>query len=241
MGIPDQITCFLRNLYAGQVATVRTGHEKMGWFKIGKGVCQGCILQHCLFNLHAEYIMQNAQLEEAQAGIKIAERNINNLRYAHDTTFMADSEEELKSLLMKVKEESEKAGLKLNIQKMKNMASSSITSWEIDGEKVETVTEFICLGSKISVNGDCSREIKRHLFLERKAITSLNSILKSRDIAFLTKVHLVKAMVFPVVMHGCEIWTIKRAGHQRIDAFKLWWWRRFLGIPWTSKRSSQSS
>ena len=155
--------------------------------------------------------MRNAGLEEAQAGIKIAGRNINNLRYTDDTTLMAESEEELKSLLMKVKEESEKVGLKLNIQKMKIMASSPITSWEIDGETVETVTDFIFLGSKITVDGDFSHEIKRHLLLGRKAMTNLDSILKSRDITLPTKVRLVKAMVFPVVMYGCESWTVKKA------------------------------
>ena len=155
--------------------------------------------------------MRNAGLEEAQAGIKIAGRNINNLRYADDTTFMAESKEELKSLLMKVKEESEKAGLKLNIQKTKIMASSSTTSWQIDGETMETVTDFIFLGSKITADGDCNNEIKRSLLLGRKAMTNLNSILKSRDITLMTKVHLVKTMVFPVVMYGCETWTIKKA------------------------------
>ena len=162
MGIPDHLTCLLRNLYAGQEATVRTGHGT-DWFQIGKGVHQGCILSPCLFNLYAEYIMRNAGLEEAQAGIKIAGRNINKLRYADDTTLMAESEEELKSLLIKVKEENEKAGLKLNIQKTKIMASGSITSWQTDGE---TVTDFIFLGSKITADGDCSQEIKRHLHLK---------------------------------------------------------------------------
>ena len=171
---------------------------------IGKGVCQGCILSPCLFNFYAEYIMRNAGLEEAHPGIKIARRNINNLRYADDTTFMAESEEELKSLLMEVKVESEKVGLKLNIQKMKIMASSPITSWEIDGETVETVSEFIFLGSQITANGDCSHEIKRCLLLERKVMTNLDIIFKSRDITLPTKVRLVKAMVFPVVMYGCE-------------------------------------
>ena len=160
MGIPDHLTCLLRNLYAGQEATVRTGHGTTDWFQIGKGVCQGCILPLCLFNFMEGYIMRNAGLDEAQAGIKIARRNINNLRYADDTTLMAKSEEELKSLLMKVKEESEKVGLKLNIQKMKIMASSPITSWQIDGE---TVSDFIFGGSKITAGGDCSHEIKRHL------------------------------------------------------------------------------
>ena len=160
MGIPDHLTCLLRNLYAGQEATVRTGHGTTDWFQIGKGVCQGCILSPGLFNLYTQSIMRNAGLEEAQAGIKIAGRNINNLRYADDTTLMPESEEELKSLLMKVKVESEKAGLKVNIQKTKIMASGPITSWEIDGETVETVSDFSFLGSKITADGDCSHEIK---------------------------------------------------------------------------------
>ena len=180
----------------------------MDWFKIGKGVQQGCILSPCLFNLYAGYIMRSASLDEAQAGIKTA-RNINNLRYADDTTLMAENEEELKSLLMKVKEESEKAGLKLNIQKSKIMASGPITSWQTDGETVETVTNFIFLVTKIIVDGDCSHEIKRHLLLGRKAVRNLDSILKSRDITFWTKVRIVTAMVFPVITYGCESWIIK--------------------------------
>jgi len=162
------------------------------------------------------------------AGIKIAGRNINNLRCADDTTLMAESEEELKSLLMKVKEESEKVGLKLNIQKTKIMASGPVTSWQIDGETVETVSDFIFCGSKITADGDCSHEIKRHLLLGRKVMTNLDSILKSRDITLPTKVHLVKAMVFLVVMYGCESWTIKKAEGQRIGSFELWYWRRLL-------------
>ena len=180
----------------------------MDWFQIGKGVHQGCILSPCLFNLYAEYIIRNAGLDEAQAGIKIARRNINNLRYADGTTLMAESKEELKNLLMKVKEKSEKAGLKLNIQKMKIMASGPITSWQIDGE---TVADFIFLGFKITADGDCSHEIKRRLLLGRKVMTKLDSIFKSRDIALSTKVRLVKAMVFTVVMYGCESWTVKKA------------------------------
>ena len=163
MGIPENLNCLLRNVYAGQEATVRTRHGTTDWLQIGKGVCQGCVLSPCLFNLYAEYIMRNAGLEEAQAGIKIAGRNINNLRYADDTTLMAENEEELKSLLMKVKVESEKIGLKLNIQKTKIMASGPITSWQIDGETVETVetvTDFIFWGSKMTADGDCSHEIK---------------------------------------------------------------------------------
>ena len=170
MGIPDHLTCLLRNLYAGQEATVKTGHGTRNWFQIGKGVRRGCILSPCLFNFYAVYIMQNAGLDETQAGIKSAGRNINNLRYADDTTFMAESEEELKSLLVKVKKESEKVGLKLNIQKTKIMASSPITSWQIDGETVETVSDFIFLGSKTTADVDCSHEIKRHLFLGRKVM-----------------------------------------------------------------------
>ena len=204
MGIPDHLTCLLRNLYASQEATVRTGHGTTDWFQIGKGVHQGYILSPCLFNSYAEYIMRNARLDESQAGIKTARRNINNLRYADDTTLMTESEEELKSLLMKVKEESEKASLKLNIHKMKIMAYSPITSWQIDGETMKTVTGFIFLGSKITADGDCSHEIKRRLFLGRKVMTNLDSILKSRDITLPTKVLLVKAMVFPVVMYGCK-------------------------------------
>ena len=163
MGIQEHLTCLLRNLYAGQEATVRTGHETIDWFQKGKGVCQGCILSPCLFNLYAKYIIRNTGLEEAQAGIKIARRNVNNLRYADNTTLMAESEEELKSLLMKVKEESEKVGLKLNIQKTKFMASGPITLWPIDGETVETVADFIFEGSKITADGDCSHEIKGKL------------------------------------------------------------------------------
>ena len=184
--------------------------------------------------------MRNAGLEEAQAGIKITRRNINNLRYTEDTTLMAESEEELKSLLMKVKEESEDVGLKLNIQKTKIMASGPITSWQIDGETVEIVAGFIFLGSKITVDGDWSHEIKRCLLLGRKVMTNLDSILKSSNIILPTKVHLVKAMVFPVVTYECESWTIKKALHRRIDAFELWCWRRPFRVPWTARRSNQS-
>ena len=184
--------------------------------------------------------MRNDGLEEAQAGIKIAGRNTNHLRYAADTTLMAESEEELKSLLMKVKVESEKVGLKLNIQKTKIMASGPITSWQIDGETVERVSDFILLGSKITADGDCSHEIQRRLLLGRKLMTNLDSIFKSRDITLPTKVRLVKAMVFPVVMYGCESWAVNKAERRRIDAFELWCWRRLLRVPWTARRSNQS-
>ena len=243
MGIPDHLTCLLRNLYAGKEATVRTRHGKTDWFQNGKRVCQGSILSPCLFKLYAEYIMRNSGLGEAQARIKISRRNINNLRYADDTTLMAESKEELKSLLVKVKEESETVGLKLNIQKTKIMASGPITSWQIDEETMETVTDFIFGGSKVPIDGDYSHEIKRLLLLGRKVTTNLESMLKSRDtlLTLPTKVSLVKAMVFPVVMYECESWTINKAECQRIDAFELWCWRRLLRVPWTARRSNQST
>ena len=220
--------------------------ETTDWFQIGKGVHQGCISSPCLFNLYADYIMRNAGLEETQAGIKITRRNINNLRYADDTTLMAESEEELKSLIMKVKVESGEVGLKLNIQKTKIMASGPITSWQIDGETVETletVSDFIFLGSKITADGDCSHECHAgipSLLLGRNVMTNLDNIFKSRDITLPTKVHLVKAVVFPVVLYGCESWTVKKAEHGSIDAFELWCWRRLLRVPWTTRRSNQS-
>ena len=192
MGIPEHFTCLLRNLYTGQEVTAGI----TDCFQIGTGVCQGCILSPCLFSLYADYIMRNTGLDEAQAGIKIAGRNINNLRYADDTTHMAESEEKLWSLLMKVKVEGEKVCLKLNIQKTMIMASGPITSWQIDGETMKTVTNSIFLGSQITVDGDCSHEVKRCLLLGRKAMTNLDSILKSRDITLSTKVCVVKGMVF---------------------------------------------
>ena len=217
MGIPDHLTCLLRYLYAGQEATVRTGHGTIDWFQMGKGVRQGYILLPCLFNFYAEYIMRNSGLDEAQTGIKIAGRNISNLRYADDTTLMAESKEELKSLLMKVKEESENVGLKLNIQKnMKIVTSCPIISWKVDGETMEMVRDFIFLGSKITADCDCSHEIKRHLLLGRKAVTNLDSILKSRDITLPTKVCLVKAMFFPVVMYECESWSIRKLSTEEL-------------------------
>ena len=203
MEIPDHLTCLLRNLYAGQEATIRAKHGTMDWFQIGKGVCQGCILSPCLFNSYAEYIRQNAGLDDAQARIKIAD----------DTTLIAESEEELKSFLMKVKKESEKAGLKLNIQKTKIRQSNPITSWQIDGKTVETVTDFIFLGFKITADGYCGHEMKRCFLFGSKAMTKLESILKSRDITLPTNVWLIKTMVFLVVMYRCGSWTIKKAEH----------------------------
>ena len=210
MRITDHLTYLPRNLYAGLTAKVRTGRGK-DWFKIAKEVCQGCILPSCLFNLYAEYIMKNGVLDEKQTGIKIARRNINNLRYADDTSLMAESKKP-KSLLMKVKEESEKVDLKLNIQKTRMMVSNLITSWQIDGETVETVAGFIFLGSKIRANGDCSHEIKRCLLLGR-SMTNIDTTFKNGDITLPKNVHLIKAMVFPVVMYGCEGWTVKKAEH----------------------------
>ena len=213
---------------------MRTGHRTTDWFQIRKGVRQGCILSPCLFNLYAEYLIGNAGLDETQVGIKIAGRNIKNLKYADYTTLMAEGKKELMKV-MKVKKESEKVDLKLNIHKTKIMASSPITSWQIDGETMETLRDFILGGSKITADGDCSHEIKRHLLLGRNAMTNLDRILKSRDITLPTKVCLVKAMVFPVVMYGCVSWTRKKAECQRTDAFELWCWRRLLRVPWTAR------
>ena len=184
--------------------------------------------------------MWDAGLDEAQAGVKISGRNINNLRYADDATRMAESKEELKIVLMRVKEESEKVGLKLSVPKLKIMASSPITSWQIEGETMETMTDFIFLGSKIPTDGDCSHEIKRRLLLGRKTMTNLDGVQKSRDITLPTKVYLVKVRVFPGVIYGYEIWIIMKAEHWRIDAFELWYWRRHLRIPWTARKSNQS-
>ena len=209
----------------------------MDWFQIRKGVRQGCILSPCLFNFYAEYIMWNARLDEAKAGIKIARRNINNLRYADGTTLMAESEE-LKSLLMKVKEESEKAGLKLNIQKMKIMTSSLITSWQMYRE---TMRDFISWVPKsLRMVTAAMKFFKRLLLFGREVMTNLDRILKSRDVSLPTKIHVVKAMIFPVVMYGCESWNIRKAEWGRIDAFELWCWRRLLRVPWTARRSNQS-
>ena len=231
MGIPDHLTCLLRNLYAGQEATVRIGHGTTDWFKIGKGVRQGCTLSPCLFNLYAEYIMRNAGLEETQAGIKIVGRNINNLRYADDSTLMAESEEELKSLLMKVKVESEKVGLKAQHSENEDHGIWSHhfmgNRWGNSGNSVRLYFS----GLQITADGDCRHEIKRRLLLGRKIMTNLEGILKSRDITLPTKVCLVKAMVFPVVMYGCESWTVKKAECRRIDVFELCCWRRLLRVP----------
>uniref|UniRef100_R4GBQ9 ribonuclease H n=1 Tax=Anolis carolinensis TaxID=28377 RepID=R4GBQ9_ANOCA len=240
IGIPSHLVCLLRNLYKDQAATVRTDHGATDWFKIGKGVRQGCILSLYLFNLYAEHIMQCAGLDNSKARVKVAGRNINNLRYADDTTLMAESEEELRNLITKVKKESAKAGLKLNIKKTKIMATTPIDNWKIEGENVEAVTDFIFLGTKITADADCSQEIRRRLLLGRRAMANFNKIVKSRDITLATKVHIVKAMVFPIVTYGCESWTIRKAEQRKIDTFELWCWRKILRVPWTARRSNQS-
>ena len=245
MGIADHLTCLLRNLYAFQEATVRTTWNNRlvpNW----EMSTPRLYIVTCLFNLCAEYIMRNAGLDEAQVKSRFlgeisipSNTNINNLKYAGDTTLMAESKE-LKSLLMKVKEKGENIDLKLNIQETKIMASGPITSWQIDEEVIEIVADFIFLDSRITADHDCSHEIKRHLLLGRKVMNNLDSILKSRDITLSTKVCLVKAMVFPVIMYGYESWTIKKAECRRIDAFELWCWRRLLRVPWPARRSNQS-
>ena len=239
MGISDYFTCFLRNLYAGREVTVRTGHGTMDWIKIGKEYVKAVYYHPAYLTYIQSTSCERPGWMKHNLKSNCWKTNINNLKYADDTTLMAESEDELKSLLTKVKKESEKAGLKLNIQKMKIMTFGPITSWQIDGETMETVRDFIFLGSKITADGDCSHEIKRCLLLGRKAMTNLDNILKSGDITLPTNVYLIKAMVFPVVIYGCEIWTIKKAEHQRIDGFELWCWRRLLRVPWTA-RSNQS-
>ena len=238
MGILDNLTCLLRNLYESYEGTVRTGQGRTDWFQTEKGVHQGCILSSCLFNLNAESIMWNVRPDEAQAAIKISGRNINNLRNSDDITIMAENEEEIKSFLMKVKEESKKAVLKLNIQKTKIKASGPITSWQIDGETMEMVTDFLFLDSKITTDDDCSQEMKWRLLLGRKAMTNVDSTLKRRGITLLTKFCKVKAMAFAVAMCGCKNWTVKMAEYWRNDAFALWCWRKLLQVPWTARRSN---
>ena len=233
------LTCLLRNPYEGQEATVKTQYGTTDWFKVEKGIRQGCLLSPCWFNLYIEHMMRYARLDELQAGIKIGGRNINNLRHVDDTTLMEENKEELKSLLMRVKEDSERASLKLHIKKTKIMALCPNTSWQIEGENLEVMTDFLFLGSKITVDGDCCHKIRTRLLPGRKVMTDLDSVLKSRDIILPTKVHTVKTMVFPVVTYGCESWTVKKAERQRIDAFELWCCIRLLRVPWTARRSNK--
>ena len=239
MGVPEHLTCILRNLYADQEATELNLEQQTG-SKLGKEYVKAV---YC----HPAYLTLMKCISCKIPGWmnhKLESRLPGEISITSDMQmtppFIAESKGELKSLLMKVKEKSEKVGLKLNIQKTKIMESGPITSWQIDGETMEAVTNFIFLGPKITADGDCSYEIKRHLLFGRKVMTNLDNILKSRDITLPTKVHLVKAVVFPVVMYGCESWTIKKAEHRRIDAFELWCWRRLLRLPWTVRRSNQS-
>ena len=221
MGVPNHLICLLKNLYADQEATVRIEHGLTECFKVEKRVRQGCILSPYLFNLYAEHIIRNAGLEETQIRVKIAGRKINNPRYADDTTLVTENEEDLKNLLLKVKKESAKAGLLLNIKKNKIMSTGNVNGIRIDGEEIEIITDFIFLGSKINMDGDCTHEIKRRLLLGRKAMANLDNTLKSIDITLPTKVCIVKATVFPVVTYGSESWTIKKADRRKIDTFEL--------------------
>ena len=241
MGIPEHLIILLRGLYTDQEATVRTMYGNTEWFKINKGVRQGCILSPYLFNLYSENIMRMAGLEEIEHGIKIGGRNINNLRYADDTTLLAETEEGLKMLLDRVKQESEKAGLRLNIKKTKVMVTSSeLEEFMIRDETVEVVDSFIFLGAKIEKDGGCRSEIIRRIAKGKAAMTGLHRVMKDKEISMRTKVRLVKALVFPVMMYGCESWTIRKSERRKIDAFELWCWRRILRIPWTARRTNKS-
>ena len=240
MGIPEHLILLIKNVYMEQEATVRTVYGDTEGFKIGKGVRQGCILSPYLFNMYSECIMRKAGLEEEEAGIKIGGLKINNLRYADDTTLMAESEQHLKSLLRKVKEESLRSGLKLNISKTKIMTNGKCNSFEIDGNKIEIIENFIFLGSKINKDGTCEEDVRRRIMLGRTAMMDLSKIMKDRDITRRTKIRIIKAMVFPVATYGCESWTLRKKERKKIDAFELWTWRRLLKVPWTAKRTNQS-
>jgi hypothetical protein len=240
MGVPKHLIILMKNLYTNQQASVKTDYGNTNWFNIGKGVRQGCILSPYLFNLYAEHIMRKAGIDEAAGGIKIGGRNINNLRYADDTTILAETADDLQYLLRKVKEESAAAGLKLNMKKTFVMTNGPIQEFHIDNDQVEIVKEFIFLGSSINNDGSCSNEIKRRLLMGRKAMVSLDKLIKSKDVSLATKIKIIKTMVFPVTMYGCESWTIKQADRRKIDAFELWCWRRLLRVPWTEKRTNKS-
>jgi len=240
MGVPKHLIVLMKNLYTKQQASVKTDYGNTNWFNIGKGVRQGCILSPYLFNLYAEHIMRKASIDEAAGGIKIGGRNINNLRYADDTTILAETVDDLQYLLRKVKEESAAAGLKLNMKKTFVMTNGPIQEFHIDNDQVEIVKEFIFLGSNINTDGNCSNEIKRRLLMGRRAMVSLDKLIKSKDVSLATKIKIIKTMVFPVTMYGCESWTIKQADRKKIDAFELWCWRRLLRVPWTEKRTNKS-
>ena len=240
MGVPEHMVQVIRSLYANQEAKVRTEYGDTESFSIGKGVRQGCVLSPYLFNLYSEYIMRQANLEELDIGVKMGGRKINNLRYADDTTLLAESKEELLQLVTNVKEKSAQAGLYLNLKKTKVMSTEEIEEFELDGENIEIVRDFVFLGAKIEDSGSCKGEILRRLALGRAAMTGLNKIWKDKDITITTKCRIVNALVFPVVLYGCESWTIRKAERRRIDSFELWCWRRLLRIPWTARRTNQS-
>ena len=240
MGIPQHLVELIKNLYEDQEAAVRTPFGLTEWFNIQKGVRQGCILSPWLFNLYAEHIMRKAGLDEAKEGVKIAGKNINNLRYADDTTLLAESKEDLERLIYRVKEESALAGLFLNIKKTKIMTTEPIDEWKMNDEEVEVVDNFVFLGSNITYTGDCSAEIRRRLALGRQAMTNLKKTVQNKDLKLATKIRIVKAMVFPVALYGCETWTIKKADRRKIDAFEMWCWRRLLRVSWTEKRTNKS-
>uniref|UniRef100_A0A803TRD1 Reverse transcriptase domain-containing protein n=1 Tax=Anolis carolinensis TaxID=28377 RepID=A0A803TRD1_ANOCA len=237
MGIPSHLVCLLRNLYKDQVATVRTDPGTTDGSRLRKE-CGRAVYYHPPYSTCTQNT--SCDMRDSKARVKIAGRNINNRRYSDDTTLMAESEEELRSIITKVKEESAKAGLQLNIKKTKIMATRPIDNWQIEGENVEAVTDFIFLGVKITADADCSQEIRRRLLLGRRAMDNLDKILKSRDITLVTKVRIVKSMVFPIVTYGCESWTIRKAERRKKDAFELWCWRKILRVPWTARRFNQS-
>ena len=240
MGIPEHMVQVIRSLYANQEAKVRTEYGDTESFSIGKGVRQGCVLSPYLFNLYSEYIMRQANLEELDIGVRMGGRKINNLRYADDTTLLAESKEELLQLVTSVIEKSAQAGLYLNLKKTKIMSTEEIEEFEVDGEKIGVVRDFIFLGAKIEDSGSCKGEILRRLALGRAAMTGLTKIWKDKDITITTKCRIVNALVFPVVLYGCESWTIRKAERRRIDSFELWCWRRLLRIPWTARRTNKS-
>ena len=242
MGTPEHLVALIRSLYMHQEATVRTAYGNTDWFEIGKGVRQGCILSPALFNLYAEMIMRQCNLDESTIGVKIGGRNINNLRYADDTTLLAENEKDLEYLVRRVKEESAQMGLHLNIKKTKVMttADNGATRIKIDNEEIEPVQDFIFLGSKIDRTGESGPEIKRRIALGRTAMQEMTKIWKSNDISIATKTRLVNAIIFPIATYACETWTLKKADRRKIDAFELWCWRRMLRVPWTTRTTNKA-
>ena len=235
MGIPEHLIILMRNLYSGQEATVRTEAGQTGWFTVGKGVRQGCILSPYLFNLYSENIMREAELEAAELGVQIGGRTITNLRYADDTTIIAESEADLKTLLRKIRDASIKQGLRLNLRKTKVMSTGNLAAFELDGDDIQVVDRFTFLGSEVAAVGGCSGEIRRRIALGRVAMNGLRPIMKDRGVLVKTKMRLVNVLVFPVVLYGSESWTMTKADRRRVDAFEMWCWRRVLRISWTER------